>query len=507
MITRPNTLSDLPAVAARRFGDKVALHAADRQFTFLEIEARIRACAGGLVRLGVRPGDRVVLHLPNTWQWIVAYYAIARAGAVVVPANILLVSEEVGFIAEDCGAAALVVPADRIQSIRAVAQQAAPHFISVGDGNADGAMDWEDLCKATPLTDAPIIPSSAISTIGYTSGTTGRTKGAVLTHAAVMMNTAMTANMHVRTAADTVVTALPCSHVYGNVVMNGAFLCGYQLVLMERFEAEQALDAIARHQATLFEGVPTMYYYLLSCSRFDDRTLHSLTRATVGGQTMPLPQLQEARRRLGCPLIELWGMTEIAGLGTTHPLYGPERLGSIGLALPYSECRVADLQDSTRAMPVGESGELIFRGPTVMQGYYGRPDASAEVMLPGGWLRTGDVAYRDEDGYFFVVDRVKEMIITAGYNVYPSELERVIAAHPAIQIVAVGGVPDEAKGELAIAYVVLKMGAQVDEKSLLDYCRQHLAAYKVPKGVRFVPEVPKTSTGKIMRRALRTLSA
>ena len=504
----PTTLSDLPSHAARRHGLRIAVRTAECDLTFREIENRVAAVAGGLDRLGMRPGDRVILHLPNSWHWVVAYYAIARIGAVVVPANILLVPEEIDFIADDSGAVLIISSAATIEALRRLkGSQDSRHYIVVGDGAPRDQGVWRELLVAAPLQRPSALTSSDLATIGYTSGTTGRPKGAILTHAAILTNTAMTATMHVRTSNDVVVTALPCSHVYGNVVMNGAFLCGYTLVLMERFEAEAALAAIERYQATLFEGVPTMYYYMLGSTSLGAHNLSSLTRASVGGQTMPLPQMNEVRRRLGCPLLELWGMTEIAGLGTTHSLYGPEKLGSIGQALPLSECRIADLHDLQRDLGVGETGELLFRGPTVMKGYFNLPEPTRETLLPDGWLRTGDIAHRDADGFIYIVDRVKEMIITGGYNIYPSEVERVIADHPAVQIVAVGGSPDEAKGELAHAYVVLRPSSTVDAETLIAHCRSRLAAYKVPKAIHFVRDLPKTSTGKIIRRALRTLNA
>ena len=504
MSTHAETLAELTRAAATRFGERIAVHSRGEELSFLAIERAVAALAAAMTRLGVQPRQNVVLHLPNSWRWIVAYYAIARIDAVVVPANILLVPEEIRFIADDCKATAIIAPTERVAQLQEGAEPPAGRlYIAVGDGRCAGAFCFEELLHEPPSEGPSTATADAVSTIGYTSGTTGRPKGAMLSHRAVVLNTAITANMHVRTASDVVVTALPCAHVYGNVVMNGAFLCGYTLVLLERFEAEAALEAIEQHRATLFEGVPTMYYYLLGSSGLGRRNLRSLTRATVGGQTMPLPQMHEVKARLSCPLIELWGMTEIAGLGTTHLLYAPERLGSIGQSLPLSECAIADFQEPAKHLPAGESGELLIRGPTVMRGYLDRPEATREVLLPGGWLRTGDVAYRDADGYFFIVDRVKEMIITAGYNIYPSEVERVIAAHPAVQMVAVGGKPDAAKGELAHAYVVLKANASVEVAALLDHCRSHLAAYKVPKEVHFVTDLPKTSTGKIMRRALR----
>jgi long-chain acyl-CoA synthetase len=324
-------------------------------------------------------------------------------------------------------------------------------------------------------------------------------------HESVMLNAAMTAQMHVRTAADTVVTALPLPHVYGNAIMNGAMLCGMTLVAHAAFVEDEILDSIQRYRATMFEGVPTMYMYLLNHAKLDETDLSSLTRCTVGGQTMPVAKMVEVEERFGCPLIELWGMTELAGLGTTHPLYGRNRHGSIGIALPYTEMRIAAVDDAAATLPAGEVGELMARGPLVMQGYFGNDEATAETIEDDGWLHTGDLASMDDDGYIFIVDRKKDMILTAGYNVYPAELERVIAAHPSVALVAVGPRTDELKGEIAKAYIVLKDGADGDADDIISFCRGELAAYKVPREIQFVADLPKTSTGKVMRRELRTL--
>jgi long-chain acyl-CoA synthetase len=244
---------------------------------------------------------------------------------------------------------------------------------------------------------------------------------------------------------------------------------------------------------------------MLAERRFDEFDLSSLRLCAVGGQTMPEPKMREAEARLGCPLIELWGMTELGGLGTTFPAYGPYKHGSIGLQLPYVECRIADVDDAGRTMPVNDVGELMVRGPIVMQGYFGNEAMTRETIEPDGWLHTGDLARMDEDGCIFIVDRKKDMILTAGFNVYPAEIERVLAGHPAVALVAVGSVEDEMKGELAKAYIVLKAGAQATEQEIIEFCRNSLAAYKVPRRVQFVESVPTTSSGKIMRRMLRTL--
>jgi long-chain acyl-CoA synthetase len=495
--------------AARRFGDKCALVFEGRRFSFRELDAQASRMANALVGLGVRPGDRVTLYAPNRWEWIVAYHGALKTGAVINPINVMLTPEEVQFVANDCGARVILAAADKGEALMAIRRDTPlEHVVLFGDTVPAGAHAFDALLSNArdAFEIAPTGPDT-LSTIGYTSGTTGHPKGAMLTHRGVVLNAAMTANMHVRTAVDTVVTALPCAHVYGNVVMNGAFMTGMTLVLMPRFDPDQAIGLIQSHRATMFEGVPTMFMYMLNAASLAGADLGSLTRCTVGGQTMPIAKMEEVEQRFGCPLLELWGMTEIAGLGTTHPAYGSNKLGSIGIALPYVECRIADVADAGRTLPAGEVGELMVRGPIVMQGYFGNERATRETIEPDGWLHSGDLARMDGEGHIFVVDRKKDMIITAGYNVYPAEIERVVAAHPSVALVAVGSQPDELKGEIAKAYVVLRAGATADAEAILAHCRQHLAAYKVPRAIQFVADVPKTSTGKIMRRALRTLDA
>jgi long-chain acyl-CoA synthetase len=318
------------------------------------------------------------------------------------------------------------------------------------------------------------------------------------------MNAAMTATMHVRAPTDTVVSALPCSHVYGNIVMNAAIAYGMKLVLHQSFDAERVLQSIEAHRATMFEGVPTMYMYLLGAAGLATCDLSSLTRCTVGGQTMPEAKMRQVEAAFGCPLIELWGMTELGGLGATHSLYGPSRHGSIGIPLPHMEARIISTE-SGQPVPHGEVGELQMRGQLTMQGYLGRPEATREALLENGWLRTGDLARQDEAGYLYVVDRLKDMLITGGFNIYPAELERVIAEHPDVAMVAVAGLPDEIKGEIAKAYVVPRSGALLDLDELEKHCRARLAAYKVPRAFQVVDDLPKTSGGKVLRRLLKTL--
>jgi long-chain acyl-CoA synthetase len=492
--------------AARVFGDQTALIIDGRSFSFRELDELSDTLAASLARMGIRAGDRVTLYAPNSWEWIVSYYGALKTGAVINPVNVMLTPPEVAYVTKDCRASALIGSPDKIKPALESGVTGL-RAITFREQSVAGAASFNEMIAKRQAFEPIAVKPDALSTIGYTSGTTGHPKGAMQSHRAVILNAAMTAQLHLKTPLDTVVTAVPCPHVYGNVIFNAAMMYGSKLVLHPRFDPGEILASIAAHKATMFEGVPTMYMYMLVHPEFDSFGLASLSRCTVGGQTMPVAKMAEVERRFSCPLIELWGMTELAGLGTTFPSNGPHKLGSIGIALPHTEARIADAAHPATTMPRGEVGELMIRGPIVMQGYYGNEKATREAIEPDGWLHTGDLATMDEDGAIFIVDRKKDMINTGGFKVFPAEIERVIAAHPSVAMVAVGSQPDELKGEIAKAYVVLKPGAAPDADGILALCRAELAAYKAPRAIQFVADLPKTSTGKIMRRELRKLDA
>lgn len=494
-------------LAARRHPDKVALICNDRRLTYRELDEMSAALAVALGRRGIGSGDVVSLYGQNSWEWIVSYHGALRAGAVVNPVNVMLTRDELRYVLSDCKAKALFAGTAQLPTALSATNGDEPLtdlVFSSADCSTPGVLSLTELVDEGLGTQPPSVTlqPTELCSIAYTSGTTGHPKGAMQSHQSVLLNCALTAAMHGRTATDVMVTALPSAHVYGNVAINSIFLAGGTVVLMERFDAATALSLIDREQATMFEGVPAMYSMLLSQPALGDAALTSLRCSTVGGQTLPVSVLQAWEARTGAPLLELWGMTEIAGLGATHGVYSPPAPGSIGVSLPGVQLRVADLEAGERELAAGERGELQVRGPLVMLGYFGRPDATAEVLRPDGWLRTGDVAYVDESGHFFVVDRLKDMIVTAGYNVYPAEIERVIAAHSDVALVAVGRRPDDVRGEIAVAYVVQRDGAELTEDALIDFCRDKLAAYKRPRAVVFTDALPTTSSGKIMRRKL-----
>ncbi|MBD1549346.1 class I adenylate-forming enzyme family protein [Roseibium aggregatum] len=500
-------IGQIPANAAQRFANREALIAGGRRFTFAELNGLIEAVAGGLSRLGLGQGDIVTLYAANSWEWIVSYFAVARLGAVINPVNTMLTPAEVEYVVKDCGAKAIIASPDKIAGILGVTEvSSVQSIIAIGDAPVAGAISFDGLIAARhPAPPPPDVAADSLGSIAYTSGTTGQPKGAMQSHRAVILNGAMTSQMHMRGADDIVVSALPCPHVYANVLMTGMMMCGTKLVLHERFDSAAVLADIERHSATIFDGVPAMYMYILNNPDLKQSDLSSLRRCYVGGQTMPVTVMEAVEAAFGAPLIELWGMTEIAGLGATHPLLGRNKHGSIGCAMPYCELRIADAENAGRTMPRGEVGELMVRGPIVMMGYFGDPEKTRETLEPDGWMHTGDLGTMDVDNCVNIVDRKKDMILTGGYNVYPAEIERALAAHPAVALSAVGKLPDAVKGEIAKAYVVLKEGAACTEDEIIAFCRETLAAYKCPRTVQFVKDVPKTSTGKIMRRELYKL--
>lgn len=497
----------LPA-AAERHGSKTALVSSGRELSYTELHELSDRVAAWLTWRGVAPGDRVSICSANRWEWVVTYHGALKAGGVVNPVNAMLTAEELRYVLSDCGASVLFASGIRLEQLVDATTTVDSLREVVGfDPSANATASFAEVLAdvpAGPFARARLDPT-APSTIGYTSGTTGYPKGAVQSQQAVLLNCTATAKMHGRHDGDVVVTALPAPHVYGNVVINSTFLAGGTVVLMERFEPAEALRLIDAHRATMFEGVPAMYSMMLADPSLAHASLASMTRSTVGGQTIALTTIDAWEHATGAPLIELWGMTELAGLGTTHWYDRAPVPGSIGVALECVELRIADLTDTSRDAPVGQPGELMARGPLVMLEYFGNPTATAETIEPDGWMHTGDIAHVDDSGHYFIVDRRKDMIITGGYNVYPAEIERVLAAHPAVALAAVGPIPDETRGEIPKAYIVLRDGVQATEEEILAYCAERVAGYKRPRRVAFVSGLPQTSTGKIMRRELSKL--
>jgi len=489
--------------------------------------------ANSLPGLGFQPGDRVALMLPNCPQMVAAYYGILKARGVVVQINPLLSAPEVAFHVQDSGAKILFA-LPRFEDIYGpllddgslehvvlthVGDYAGfPYNILIpllgrihrehsGPLKGRGRHDFRKLtATASDLNPSPAPRGGDLALIQYTSGTTGKSKGAMLTHANLVANAlqchAWLHDIKPGPGGDSFLAVIPFFHVYGmTVCMNLALEAGCTLVLLPRFNVDAVLSAVRRYRCTIFPGVEIMYNALNHSPKSAKGYLKSI-RSCISGAGPLYREVQEKFEALsGGKVSEGYGLTEASPVTHSNPLFGERRTGSIGLPFPDTEARVVDQGQVDRELPPGEAGELLVRGPQVMQGYWKRPEETAKV-LGGGWLHTGDIAKMDQDGFFYIVDRKKDMIKTRGENVYPRSLEEVLMRHPQVADVVVVGIPDEALGEKIKAYIVAK-GPRPDPGDLADYCRKFLAKFEIPQEFEFRDSLPKNIIGKTLRRLLR----
>lgn len=471
-----------------------------RRLTYREVNSAANQVAALLIRRGVQAGDRVAMSVPNIAEFPIIYYGILKAGAVVVPMNTMLKRAEVAYHLNDSGARAYFYAREYLPEDAWHGFDDAPSCeYSVAVGDLTELLDehsGEDVLVPTDASDTAVIL--------YTSGTTGKPKGAELTHANLVMN-ALACHRLFGTLHQTQLVALPLFHSFAQTVqMNAGFGHGGTLVLLPRFDARVALDLISGHQVTVFAGVPTMYWELLgeASNRGDVSELGSqLTVAVSGGAALPVELLKRFEDVFGVGVREGYGLSETSPVVAFNRLDRPSRPGSIGL--PVWGVELDLLGTDGRPCGPGERGELIVRGHNVMKGYLGRPDATAEAIDARGWLRTGDIARRDEDGYYYIVDRAKDLIVRGGFNVYPREVEETLMTHPAISLAAVVGIPDGRVGEEIAAFVITRPGATLTEPDVLAWCRDHLAKYKCPRTVEFRRELPLNATGKVLKQQLR----
>ncbi|MFD0071223.1 long-chain fatty acid--CoA ligase [Streptomyces sp. NPDC127166] len=479
---------------AGRQPERPALRLGEQVITYGELDERSARAAALLRSEGVRPGDRVALMLPNVPEFVVLYYGILRAGAVVVPMNPLLKTRETEFHLADSGAVRLFewhqAPGEGAQGATAA---------GVAHTAVEPAAFAATLAEQEPLAEVADTGDEDMAVLLYTSGTTGRPKGAVLSHAGLRHNTEVnTVHIQQMTPDDVVVGCLPLFHIFGQIcTMSAAVRSGASLVLIPRFDPAAVLAAIARERATVFEGVPTMYAALLQHP--SDADVSTLRMCISGGASLPVEILHGFERRFGCPVLEGFGMSETSPVVTFNHPDRPRKAGSIGTPIRDVEVRLLD--EKGQDVAPGGIGELAVRGPNVMKGYWNRPEET-EAALPDGWLRTGDLARADEDGYLYIVDRKKDMIIRGGYNVYPREIEEVLHEHPAVALAAVIGIPHAELGEEVAAAIVLRPGVQALPDELREYVKDRVAAYKYPRRVWLVDALPLGPSGKILKREI-----
>jgi len=499
------TLVDLFANSLSRVPERPAIVFRDRRLTYRGL-ARLAGAVSGLLReMGVGARDRIVLMSPNVPEFGAGYLGILMAGATVVPLNPLLKEEEVRYVLEDSGAVAMVglgASLPLLRAARAGLGRRCP-ILSL-DGPAEGEAGDLSLPEAVQdLVRFPVAAGTAedVAVCLYTSGTTGRPKGALLSHRNLMANVESFRAVLRVTEDDVFLAALPLFHAYGATVL---FLeplsMGATIVVEPRFVPEAILRAMVQHRVTLFAGVPSMYAVLVASPRLAG-DFSSLRLCISGGAPLPVAVAEAFEAKYGIPIYEGYGPTECAPVLTVNPPFGRRKLGSVGPPIPQVDLRVVD--DQGNPLPPGEIGEIVARGPNVMQGYLNRPAETAEV-LRDGWYHTGDLGRVDEDGYYYIVDRKTDLILVGGLNVYPREVELVLAGHPAVAEAAVVGVPDPIRGEAPKAFVILRDGQQVAAQDLLQWCRQRLANYKVPRSIAVVADLPRTVTGKILKAEIRS---
>jgi long-chain acyl-CoA synthetase len=487
--------------SARWFADAPALLFEGRAYSYAELEAEACRAAHALLALGVGPGDRVALFLPNVPEFAIVYLAAQKVGAVAVSLNALLRTEEIRFILADSGAGVLFTTA-------ALLSEAAPLRGSVGtlrdvvlcEGEAPGERTLAELTADQPAEFAAReMERDDPAAILYTSGTTGKQKGAVLSHGNVLSNAHATRHCVGSRPGDRHALFLPLFHCFGqNFILNAALASGGTVLLHRRFDPEQTPRLLREQGATHLYAVPTIYIHLLNAG-LTPADLPDVRYSFSAAATMPVEVARRWQAAFGMAVHEGYGLTETSPFAAYNHEFA-HRPGSVGTPIENVEMRV-EAPDG-RVLPDGEWGEICIRGPNVMLGYFNRPDDSAQA-LRGGWFHTGDVGYRDADGYFFLVDRVKDMINAAGFKVWPREVEEVLYEHPAVKECAVVGLPDELKGEMVAAFVVVQPGGRADAAEIEAFCRARMAAYKVPRRIELVDAIPKSPTGKILKRVLR----
>jgi long-chain acyl-CoA synthetase len=490
-------LATILTETAEQNGDKTAFKLDDVELNYSMLNEGSARVAGLLKSKGLEPGDRVGLMMPNVPYFPAIYFGILRAGGVVVPMNVLLKGREVAFYLEDPGATIVFAWGDFGEAAETGAESAGAEVVLVQPGEFEKL-----LAEQEPDTDVSDRSGEDTAVILYTSGTTGKPKGAELTHDNLLRNSkGVSQKLGEMSEADVLLGALPLFHSFGQTcTMNSAVSVGATVTMLPRFDPDKALEIIDRDKVTIFQGVPTMYNAMLHSASCDSADCSSLRTCMSGGAAMPAELMRAFEEKFGCIILEGYGLSETSPVASFNHPDRERKPGSIGTPIEGVEMQVWD--DDGNEVAQGEVGEIVIRGHNIMKGYWNRDDANKEAITDDGWFRTGDMAKVDEDGYFFIVDRKKDLIIRGGYNVYPREIEEVLYEHPAIQEAAVVGVPHDELGEEVGAAVVLKQGESLEADELKSYVKEQVAAYKYPRRIWFVDELPKGPTGKILKREI-----
>jgi len=521
--------------SVKNFPDNQALIFQGFTLTYKELNEMVARFAAALKDFGIKKGDSVAILLPNVIPCVVAYFAILKVGGIVVLNNPLYADRELEHQFNDSKSTFLItldLLTNRMVNLREKTSIKTIVYTSIGDylpfvkrllfplvakkrglaadvAPASDLFKFKDIiAKYSPDYSQADVNIDDVAMYQYTGGTTGVSKGVMLTHRNISYQTQqIEAWLPVlQKGKEVMLGALPIFHVFGMTVsMNFAIKMGWSNVLVPKPQPEPLLEAISKFKVTFAPLVPTMYIGMLDHPDIEDTDLTSVKGCFSGSAPLPIEVINNFQEKTGSIIIEGFGLTESTPVTHVNPFNGQKKVGSIGLPLPDTECRIVDLEDSSKNMPVGEPGELLIRGPQIMKGYLGKPEETKKTITEDGFLCTGDVATMDEDGYFYIVDRIKDMIISGGYNVYPRDIDEVLFEHPKILEACCIGIPHEKRGEAIKAFVILKEGEILSESEVIDYCKTKLATYKLPTVVEFKQELPKSNVGKILRKDLRKL--
>lgn len=513
---RPVPLFRLLDEIAAQQPDRSAVDFYGHKLTYRQLVGAANKCANVLKGMGVAPGDRIALMMPNCPQYVIAYYGILKAGAIVAQVNPLYVEREIEYLCNNAGANMVIVADVLYPKVAAALPKTGVKQVLVSRMKGgiplgpEAASFDEALAAASHADPAVTVTPEMVAVLQYTGGTTGVSKGAMLTHANLVANVLQVQEWF-RPAAlpmgeERMLTVLPLFHSYGmTCCMNYGLSVGAELILLPKFDVQEVLETIRRTQPTSFPGVPTMYVAVNAHPQAEEFGVQSIRVCNSGGAAMPVEVMRHFEHRFDLTVVEGYGLSETSPVTHCNPLQGIRKPGSIGVALPDTDCKIVDVETGTRELAAGEVGELIIRGPQVLKGYWNMPAETAHALREfdgSTWLYTGDICSIDDEGYVKVLDRKKDMIIAGGFNIYPRDVEEALYLHEAIQEAVVAGIPDHYRGETVKAYVVLKAGFQLTEQELDAHCRKHLAAYKVPRLYEFRQSLPKSAVGKVLRRAL-----
>lgn len=525
------------AEAVRKYPNSIALEYQGNRISYTRLNELSNQFANGLLSLGLKKGSKIAIVLPNIPQFVICFWGALKAGLTIVPCNPLYREREIEFQLVDCEAEAIVLlnniynqndffssfemARPRLSNVKYVYVTSLTDFLPPIKKQLAGpvkkiqtlkkpdTIEFVQFLYGKPKTDPPeveVIPEEDVAVIQYTGGTTGTSKGAMLTHYNLVANATQLQSWERGTNSDRLLGVTPFFHIYGlSVCMISPTIAGMEIILLPSFHVKEVLETISKQKITTFPGVSTMYIALINYPELQRYSISSIRRCVSGAAPLPVEVQRKFDSITGGNLVEGYGLTEASPVTHSNPLGSGAlvKSGSIGIPIPSTDAKIVDSETGTRDMLVGEPGELAVRGPQVMKGYWKRPDETADVMRDG-WLLTGDIAKMDEDGYFYIVDRKKDMIDASGFKVWPREVEEVLYANPAIREAAVVGIKDEYRGETVKAFIVLKDNSKnPGAEAIEEYCKTQLAPYKVPKVIEFREELPKTLVGKVLRRKLR----